>query len=338
MQVLIAPNESFILSEKTSFNAEEAVAQTVLSCENASGFSVGDYVVLDTIGSELAEIRKISEIASDLSTITMTAATNFKHAKDAPITLIRYNKRKFYRSTSETGTYIHLSSEGSPIDIQVDKPEGTEFEDTTGEISSWYKATYWNETSGEETSVDSAIATKAGDAEEYTSIFKIKSEAGFIENDYITTEIVGRYRDEAQAQIDGTIVMAYSLPFSTIPKLITHISTLLSAGLLLQKEYGVENDSDISKSGKAKIDRAEILLQKIIDNDLLLVNSSGDALTKKTTMKVSGSNAYSSDKVDKGEMFNLNDENFKLTDPTDPTASSDRISTKYQSNPEWSQK
>jgi len=334
MQILLAPLEQIALGEKTKFSAEEAAGQTVLSVENTQGFAVNNYIILGQIGSELAEIVQISSVSTNSIT---TGVTKFIHKQEEPITKTLFNKRKFYRSTTESGTYSHLSSEGSPVDIQVDQPEGTSFEDSTGTSSSWYKATYYNSTSGLESSIDDAIATKAGDVEAYTSIYKIRSESGFEENDYISTEVIARYRDEAQMQVDGVLAIAYSLPLSTIPKLITHITTLLAAGLLLSKEYGVEADVDVSKTGQRKIERAEALLQKIIDGTLLLVNSDGTQVSKNSSYRAAGSNVYDSSIADRGELFNIRDENFKLTDPAEPTSSGDRVSEDYQKvGTQWS--
>src|SRR3990167_9092527 len=169
MQILIAPLEQHILGEKTKFSAEEAAGQTVLSVENTQGFTANNDIILGQIGSELAEIVQISLVNTNSIT---TSTTKFIHKQGEPITKILFNKRKFSRSTTESGTYSHLSSEGSPVDIQVDQPEGTSFEDSTGTSSSWYKATYYNSTSGLESAIDTAVATKAGDVEEYTSLYK----------------------------------------------------------------------------------------------------------------------------------------------------------------------
>jgi len=324
MQILVAPIEEFILGEKTFFTEDEAVGQTSLLCTNVQGFSANEYVVLGRLGSETSEIRLIASVSTN--SIVTTVATTFKHYKDEPIILIRYNQRKFYRSSSESGVYSHLSSEGSPVDIQVDVPEGTEFEDSSGTSTSWYKSTYYNSTTAAETSLDDATAVKAGDTESYTSVYKIRQEAGFEENDYISSELINRYREEAELQVDGSLAIAYSLPLSSIPKMVTHITTLLAAGFLLSKEYGLEADVEISKTGQRKIDRAEELLQKIVDGKLLLIDSSGNELSKKSSYRVSGSNSYDSSVVDRGEMFNLRDENFKLTNPAEPTSSGDRIS------------
>lgn len=326
MQVLLAPLEDIALGEKTTFSADEAAGQTVLSVENPQGFSNNDYVVLDVISSEIAELLKVSSTSTN--SITLATATVIAHAKDAPIQVVRYNQRKFYRSSTEDGTYSHLSSEGSPVDIQVDQPEGTEFEDSTGSSSSWYKATYYNSTTATESSLDDAVAVKAGDTEHYTSIFKIKTEAGFQNNSYIGSDLVDRYRTEAEAQAEGAVVGIYQLPFSSAPKLFQHIITLLAAGSLLAKEYGMEADVEVSKTGQRKIERAEELLEKIRDSKIILIGEDGSELLKRTDIMASGSNTYDEDIANRGELFNLEDEHFNLTDPEDPLSSSRRSTTK----------
>ena len=192
MQILLAPTEDFVLSEKTAFSADEAAGETTLSVENTNAFSSDDFVIIDQLGSESSELRKISSVSTN--SITLSVATKIAHYKDAPIQVIRYDKRKFYRSTSENGSYSHLAAEGSPVDITPDQPEGTEFEDANGISSSWYKATYYNSVTMTETSLSDATATKAGDAEHYTSIYKIRCEAGFQNNDYIGSDLIDRYR------------------------------------------------------------------------------------------------------------------------------------------------
>lgn len=321
MEILNAITEEHVFREKTEFSADEAAAQTVLSCGNASHFAVADYVVLGRPGDDTAEIKKISSISADLITITVDA-TKFAHAKGEPITQILYNQRKFYRCATEDGTYTHLSDEGSPVDIAIDKPDGTMFEDANGTSTSWYKAAYYNVTTGETTILSDAIATKARDSEHYTSIFKIKQEAGFEENYYVPDELVSRYRDESENQAESSIASVYSLPFSAKPKIFQQIITLLSAGLLLLKEYGLEADVEIGKTGQRKIDRAEDMLQKILDGKLLLRDEDGNELSRTSIGSASGSNDYGDDKADKGEIFNLGQDSLisPFKDPDSPTS------------------
>ena len=330
MQILVAPLEDIVLGEKTTLNTDEASGQSTLSVSNHQGLTTDDYIIIGEIGSETAELKKISSTStsSGAHTVTIDIVTSFEHYNDESITKVRYNQRKFYRSSTETGTYSHLSAEGSPVTIQVDAPEGTEFEDSSGTSTSWYKATYYNSTTSSESSLDDAVAVRAGDAEHYTSIYKIKSEAGFKNNPYIDSELVDRYRTEAESQAEGAVIGIYQLPFSSTPKLFQHIVTLLAAGVLLSKEYGLESDVEVSKTGQRKIERAEELLEKIRDSKILLIGENGTELSKRTDIMASSSNAYDSSIEDRGELFNLGDEHFKFTDPAEALSDSRRAKLK----------
>ncbi|MFA6325311.1 MAG: hypothetical protein WCX46_03760 [Candidatus Paceibacterota bacterium] len=321
MQILTAPLESQILGEKSYFSADEEAAQTILSVLDTVGFSTNDYIILGVIGNENSEVCKISTTTTN--TITVAVATVRKHYKDEPIQELRFNQRKFYRSTTESGTFTHLSGEGSPVNVKVDDPQGTILEDSTGTSTSWYKATYYNSTSASETSLDDATAVQAGDASHYTSVYKILKEAGLENNSYITTDIVSRYRDEAEDQTESTLAGLYSLPLPANSKMLQHIVTLLSAGFLLSQEYGVEADVEIGKTGERKIQRAEGLLDKILEKKIVLLDSGAQAGISSGKL-ASCSNQYNEDKYDKGSLFTLEDEQFRMGDPEDGIGSTKR--------------
>lgn len=322
MQILLAPTEELILGEKTYLSADEAASQTTLSVENSLGFSANDYIVLDVLGNDIAELLQISTCTSSgQNAITIKTATKFAHDSGAPIRRLKYNQRKFYRS-ADAITYTELTSEGSPVTIHVDDPEGTRLEDSTGTSAYYYKVTYYNSTTLIETLLADSIAEKGNDTSHYTSIYKIKKEAGFADNSYISSEEVSKYRDWAEGKAESAVATIYSLPFSSTPAIFPQIVTLLAAGSLLLEEYGVENDVDTTKNGQKKIDFAEKMLQDIADGKMLLLDSSKIELSRLSSNKASSSNIYTSGIADKGEMFNLSDERFQFTDPTDPTASS----------------
>ena len=318
MQILIAATEDFVFTEKTKFSADEAIGQTVLSCDNNEKLTANDYLMLGYLGNDLSEMKQIGSVATDLKSVTLTEATKHAHAKGTPITKMLFNQRKFYRATSESGTYTHLSGEGSPIDIEVDDPSGTLLEDTTGTSTSWYKATHYNSATAIETALADAIASKAGEAEHYTSLYKIKLEAGMSDNYYVPTEIISDYRDEAENQAESSVATVYSLPFDSIPRIFEQIVRLLASGLLLSKEFGMEANIEIGKTGQRKIDRAESLLEKIKSGILSLIGEDGDLVSKTSALQASSSNVYNQE--DKGEMFNVGDEHWRAKDPEYPTS------------------
>ncbi len=270
-------------------------------------------MVIGRLGSEQTELVLISSITG--STITLDAQTSFAHKKGLEVQKILFNKRIFYTATTKTGIYSPLT--GGTKTIEVDRPNGTFFEDAAGTSSTWYKATYYNSTASPtvETHLDDAIPAQGGDSDHYTSIYSIRKQAGFEEAFGVSDEIISDYREEAENEFESRIVSVYPTPLTTKPKIGRQIVNLLAAGNLLIKEYGMEANIEISKSGARMIDRANALIDKILDGSLKLIGDDGSLLGTQGIFLVSGSNVYDGTTQNKGELFTLEDEIFKAADP-----------------------
>jgi len=290
-----------------------AIATTSISVDNTQGFFIDNYLVIERIGSEIAEIRKIAATPVSDTDITIEAM-KFAHKDGTQVQKIAFNQRKFYRANAETGTYVVLGTK----DIEVDRPEGTFYEDTLGTSSHWYKCTYYNSTTGVETSLDDAVACQAAESEHYTALSDIRKQAGFEEAFGIKDETISDYRDESENEFEATVVSIYTIPLSPKPKIVRQIINLLAAGNLLIKEYGMEADIEISKSGQRMLDRAYALIDKIVKGELKLVDDDGNELGLKNSATIaSTSNVYGT-KDNKGELYNIGDENFSFKDPDNP--------------------
>ncbi|MFW5902548.1 MAG: phage protein Gp36 family protein [archaeon] len=320
MQVLKAPTEDFILGEKTYIRENIESGSVEIPVESSKDFEEDQFLVIGAIGSERSEIAKIRNIIEDdVTKIELHEATDFNHSDGDPILRIRFDERMFFRSDDgRDGPYNQIGTNK----IEVDQTY-TEFEDTDGTTESWYKAVYYNSETNTKTSTDNSVATRAGDADRYTSLSRIVEEAGLENNDYLKKEIVSRYRMEAEAEVNASLAGKYTVPLESSSKLIQRITTLLAAGYLLKKEYSLEGDSDIGKSGTPKIERAHQLLEKIREGEYKIVDDTGVVLEDYNSVRPSSSNDYDGT-VDKGELFNLKDEHFAFTDPENPTADSRR--------------
>ena len=317
LNILYAITEDHIFTEKFEIASDASAGQKEVTFKNVAGAVVDDYIVLGRRGNETAEIAKVASISGQ--TITFAENLSFAHKEYDEATKILYNQRKFYRKDTGESVYTHLAGEGSPVDIDIDNPDGTFLEDSTGVATSVYKATYYNATTASETLKADSDEQTTGDSGRYTSLYKIKREAGLKENQWIEDDLVYNYRAEAEGLVNGMLAGVYSIPFtSNIPKIIVYITTLLSAGYLLSQEYGVENDVEISKTGQQKVNRAEKLLGLIQNGNLALLDSTNTLISKISGALPSSSNDYSDDKADKGEMFNLSKEQFQMTDPDKP--------------------
>lgn len=313
MQILSAPTEDSILTELTYLSDDVAVGSNSLSVENAQGFAMDDYIVIERVRSEVAEVIKIASVSDN--TITLSAGVSFVHKNGTRVQKILFNQRKFYRASSKTGAYTLLGTKP----IEVDRPDGTFYEDTTGTSSHWYKATYYNSNApGLETDLVDAIACKAAESEHYTSLWDIRKQAGFEDAFGIKDETIADYRDEAENEFESAIVTIYTIPLSPKPKIVRQIINLLAAGNLLIKEYGMEADIEISKSGQRMLDRAYFLIGKLIDKTLKLVDDDGNELGLKGSATLASTSNVYSDASDKGELYNIGDEQFTFKDPNSP--------------------
>src|SRR5262249_15826714 len=150
---------------------------------NNDNIAANDYIVIGQEGSEKAELQLVSSVSGNT---TVTVGTlKFDHKKNEPIRKYRFNQRKFYGSETETGTYTELTSDGSPVTIQTEDPQGTLLE-YTGSDYLFFKATYYNSTTVEETDTEDAQAAQGDESNRYTSIYNIRKAAGMVDNTYIT--------------------------------------------------------------------------------------------------------------------------------------------------------
>jgi hypothetical protein len=122
------------------------------------------------------------------------------------------------------------------------------------------------------------------------------------------------------------LITKYSLPLPKTSRILQKIIILSAAGNLLSQEYGVEANIEISKSGERKIKRAEELIDRILEGKITLIDTAGSELSKQATSTVRCSNTYDGETSDLGEMFNIGEEQFKMTDPLYPTTDSYRNS------------
>lgn len=250
MKTLLAPTEDFIRLERTTLDADVSAGSNVdLTLTNNNGMAENTFIVIGLEGSEKAELQKINE-AVVAGTAVQVATLLFAHKKGEPVTVYRYDKRKFYGSLTIDGSYTELTADGSPASIQVDDPQGTRLEYSSSAYL-YFKATYYNSVSGLETDVDDSTATNGDDSLRYASLYGIRKMAGFTQNPYITDGRIEQKRQQAENEINSAIFSRYVLPLAEIPALITYVCECLAAGYMHYEEYGPDGDA-VKKLGEAR--------------------------------------------------------------------------------------
>ena len=137
MLYLVRNEELVANREKTYLTAEVAVAGTALTVQgvDANAWADDDYIIIGEIGSNTAEILRISATTSDGTSLTVTqtakgvadsGGARYAHSIDEPVYRIDYNKVEFSRATTTTGTKTVLATnEIQPDDLF------TRYEDST---------------------------------------------------------------------------------------------------------------------------------------------------------------------------------------------------------------
>ena len=135
---------------KSYLTAKANSGQKDLVMQNAAEFVAAQYVVMGEPTQEQTEIGKISSISG--STITLVANLGFTHPENTKITYIKYNQVKFYKATTETGSYSLQSTK----DIAIDEPH-TLYDDSAGLSTDYYKIKYYNSTTTDLSAYSSAM-------------------------------------------------------------------------------------------------------------------------------------------------------------------------------------
>jgi phage gp36-like protein len=291
MKRLEAVTEPFIKSEETRLAADAAAGSSVtLSVENADGFSDQCFVVIGHEDSELAELQQVNEAPAGATSIRV-ALLKFNHQKGEPVTVYRFNQRKFYGSTSADGTYLELTSDGSPKDIQVDDPQGTVLE-YTGDTATHFKATYYNSETNEETDLGDSQASAADESARYASLWAIRKHAGLAGNPLYSDFRMEMKRKQAENEINSAIGSRYTLPLGEVPPLLSYVCELLAAGYIDYEEFGADSQ------GVKWLGEARALLKAIQGGTQLLLGADGTELGRVETTGTLGGYPDSEDTDD----------------------------------------
>lgn len=246
MKIIRFGIDDIVKSSKGVISSDvSAGSSVVIGLQNADGFAIDDYVVIGIEGSETAELCQVTAVTSTSITI---GTLKLGHKQDDPVVKYRFNKIKFYGSTTRSGSYSHLASYGSPANIKPDNPQGALLEYTGVEGYEWFKATYYNSTTSAETDVADAEPYFAVESERYCSIQSIRKQAGLIDNPFMSDEEIERYRKRAENEVKSYIMTRYTLPLQRVdgtlevPTLIEHATVLLAAGYMDWQQMGKEGE------------------------------------------------------------------------------------------------
>lgn len=245
MKTLYASTEDFIRRERTNLAADAAAGTNVtLTLADNTGMAQNTFLVVGREGSETAELVQINASVTAGQSVQV-ATLVFAHKQDEPVTVYRYDKRKFYGATTSDGTYTELTGDGSPVAIVPDDTQGAILE-YTGSTYTYFKSTYYNSSTHEESNIADADAVLADESKRYCSIYAIRKQTGLTNNPFISDGYLETYRKRAESEVDSYLNAKYILPLTNssgafeIPFLIENCTTLLASGYIDYQEMGAD--------------------------------------------------------------------------------------------------
>lgn len=139
--------------EKTYLSDSEDSGVTSITVKNNDNFSANDKIMIGRMGQERTEVVTVSALSGE--TGLTISATDFNHESDDPVYNIEYDQVKFYKASSENGTYNLAAT----LDVDVDNESlTTVYDDSSATATDYFKISYYNSVDGIETAKSSPIA------------------------------------------------------------------------------------------------------------------------------------------------------------------------------------
>jgi len=296
------------ITERSELRSDIAAGVTEIPVKNASKFEGNKYLCIGQYGKETSELRKITGTDESSRAITIDTATTYPHYQDDPAFQFLYNKRKFYRWNTTANIWEHLSSEGSPKDIEVDNPQGTFFEDSGGTQDNKYKATYLSVVGSVESSVlDAKEITGGGLSTDLISLYRIRYSAGFKENYSIEDSYIDQYRQDAQGEVWAALRNRYTFPLTKNSSFLRNIVRDMAVGFIWLDQYA--GNTEKVRSAEARLKAARERLDGLATGKYILYDEDAGA-DQAETGRGGGLSYYpdeSTEDTDDDRIFELKD-------------------------------
>ena len=227
------------IRERSQLAAAATAGATSITVQSTDGFSTNMPIVIGKPAQEGAELAIVASVSS-ATQITLTAALARSHAVYEPVTGLLGRKLRIHRAPNVDGTtpadsaFAALNSRTLDVD-----QTSTYYIDSEGSADYWYKLTYFNDTTLEETDLAEARAFRGDDFGHYASLSEIRKKAGFDGAANLGDDRIDMERRAAEAEINTALSGYYTVPFTKpVPEQVHSLTIQLAAGLLLLAVYG----------------------------------------------------------------------------------------------------
>ncbi|MBJ8343941.1 phage protein Gp36 family protein [Antrihabitans sp. YC2-6] len=262
------------LTERSTLDESVLTAATTIKVVNTSGFEAGKTIYVGPPGSETCE-KAVVNAVTDETTLELVDGLGQPHSRFDAVTGVLGDRIRIYRAVNV--------DDSAPADVafsalasrSIDPGKVvTYYTDSSGSSDYWYKLTYWNETTGDETDLDDSTPVRGDDYGRYASLTEIRRDAGFLNATNLSDVTVDQKRRMAEAEINTALSNRYTVPFKPVPEQINSLTIQIAAGLLLQDAYG-----ETSTRAVKKLKDARLALEQLKNADGDVVDDQGQSVS-----------------------------------------------------------
>lgn len=261
------------IRERSTLSVGAAAGDSELTFESTQGFNAGDVIYVGQLSREGCE-KAVIESVDDPTIVTLSDPLTLPHARFETVSSVVGNKIRIYRAANVDGSVPASGDFTVLVDREIDPDQQTTYyTDPSGDSNSWYRDTYYNPVTEDETSLDDSVAVRGDDFGHYASLSEIRKEAGFDNALNLNDNVIDQQRRAAESEINTALASRYTTPFTPVPEIIHTLTIQLAAGLLLQNAYrGTDR-------GKDKLKAARDLIQALQVGDQTITDENGSAIT-----------------------------------------------------------
>lgn len=220
------------IRERSTLAADVAEGAQSITVESTWGYAAQETIYLGQLAREGCERAVIASV-DDETTMSLAEPLKRAHRRSAPVTSVVGDRLRIYRAPNVSGAvpaddaFTVLATRS----IDPDQPS-TYYRDNSGGSDYWYRITYYNETTLEETELAAAAPFRGAEYEHYVSLSDIRREAGFQGAHNLGDDLIDAQRIEAETEVNTALRGSYEVPFKKVPADVKVIVTNLAAGLL----------------------------------------------------------------------------------------------------------
>jgi phage gp36-like protein len=262
--------------ERSELSLDYVPESTTLLLRSTQGLVDGQPIYVGHLSLEGCEKAVIDAMVDEM-TISLSEALKLPHARYEPVTAVLGDSIHIYRAPNVDGT-VPADDQFTVLTTRTIDPDqmSTYYRDSTGSSAFWYRYTYFNPITLEETAPSDAF--RGDDFAHYASLSEIRNEAGFQNATNLADSVIEQKRRDAEAEINASLSGAYTVPFTQVPEIIRTLTIQLASAFLLDSAYGNASSRQKLKDARAAIDTYR-LGASILTDDAGTALSTSESIT-----------------------------------------------------------